>query len=244
MKTIAFILALFATGLLSAQTKIDRTIAFKSGQKVKMHFDYPEIIKVSTWDKNEVSIQGTVSINGGESDAAFVLETRSEGDAVIIRNEIKDMDKIPHRITVHRDGQKLIFKNKAEYKKYEVEHGKSHGMRNEGVEMDIVIEIKVPRNAETYVECTYGTVEIKDFTGPLTVVATYGGVDASLTEKNTGQLIAETNYGHIYSNLNLSINSSEVKGGDFHTYVSAKPGTGPKYSFESKYGNVYLRKEN
>ncbi|MEJ0054920.1 MAG: hypothetical protein WDN75_04305 [Bacteroidota bacterium] len=242
MKT--FLLILITSGILSAQTKVDKTIPVKAGQKVKMRFDYPDLIKVSTWDKNEISIKGDVSINGGESDDAFILDTRSEGNAVIIRNEIKDMDKIPHRITVHVDGQKLVFRNKTEWKKYEDEHGKNYSMMNNGVEMDITLEIKVPRNMETLVECVYGTVEIRDFTGPLTVEATYGGVDASITEQSTGELVAETNYGHIYSNLNLLVNSKDIKDENFHTYVSAKPGSGPRYSFESKYGNVYLRKGN
>jgi hypothetical protein len=85
-------------------------------------------------------------------------------------------------------------------------------------------------------------VEIKDFTGPLTVDATYGGVDAALNEKNTGEIIAETNYGDIYTNLDVKFGGENSKNEDFHTYVSAKPGNGPRYSFDSKYGNVYLRK--
>jgi hypothetical protein len=65
-------------------------------------------------------------------------------------------------------------------------------------------------------------------------------VDVSVQEKTTGELTAETSYGQIYSNLDLKFTGSEFK--DFHTVVSIKPGTGPKYNFESKYGNVYLRK--
>lgn len=83
-------------------------------------------------------------------------------------------------------------------------------------------------------------VEVKNYTGPLTVEATYGGVDVTGPEKITGELTAETNYGQIYSNLDLKFSGSEFE--DFHTYVSTKSGNGPKYSFESKYGNVYLRK--
>ena len=29
-----------------------------------MNFDYPDLIKISTWDRQEVLITGTVSING------------------------------------------------------------------------------------------------------------------------------------------------------------------------------------
>lgn len=47
-------------------------------------------------------------------------------------------------------------------------------------------------------------------------------------------------FGQIYSNLNVALKG--VEDGNFHTYVTAKPGSGPRYAFESKYGNVYLRK--
>ena len=110
--------------------------------------------------------------------------------------------------------------------------------------MDIVLEIKVPHNIATRIESVYGIVEVNKFAGSLVVEATYGGVDVSLLEKNTGELIAETNYGQIYSNLDVKLYSVNIHEEDFHTFVSAKPGSGPRYSFESKYGNVYLRKLN
>jgi hypothetical protein len=139
-----------------------------------------------------------------------------------------------------RGGEKIIFNSEADYDKYSKEAGKDFNQKSWGVDMDIFLEVKVPRNMETKLECVYGVAEVKDFSGPLTVVATYGGVDVSVKEKATGELTAETNYGQIYSNLDLKFTGSEFK--DFHTVVSAKPGTGPRYSFESKYGNVYLRK--
>jgi hypothetical protein len=64
---------------------------------------------------------------------------------------------------------------------------------------------------------------------------------AALLERNVGELKAETNFGQIYTNLDIKLSGSEFE--DFHTVVSAKPGSGPRYSFESKYGNVYLRKQ-
>jgi hypothetical protein len=242
MKTNVLLALCLITISATAQTIINKTIPVQKGQKLKMKFDYPELVKVTTWDKNEISLEGRVSINGGESDDAFKLDINTSGTEIVIRNEIENMDALPHRITVMRDGEKMIFKNKAEWRKYQDEHGGKHSMMNEGVEMDIQLDIKVPKNMETYVESVYGLVEVKDFTGPLTVEATYGGIDASLTEKSLGELIAETNYGHIYSNLSVKFDGSNMRDEDFHTLVSVKPGTGPRYSFESKYGNVYLRK--
>jgi hypothetical protein len=227
-----------------AQTEINKSIPVSPGQKINMHFDYPELVRVSTWDKNEISIQGSASINGGESDDAFVLETSTAGNLISIESRINGLKSLPQRITINQGGQKIIFKTKADYRKYCDENGKNFNMMSTGVDMDIVLEIKVPQNVETRVESIYGMVEVKQFTGPLVVEATYGGVDAALQEKSTGQVEAETDFGQIYSNLDVKLLGNNVRERDFHTYVSAKPGNGPRYSFESKYGNVYLRKLN
>jgi hypothetical protein len=225
-----------------AQTQLNKTIPVQAGQKINMHFDYPDLIRVSTWDRNEISVQGTISINGGENDDAFLFESSVNGNTIDIRSSIKDLKHLPQRITIHRDGQKIMFRDKAEWKKYQQEHGQGYNTMSWGADIDIELNIKVPKNLYTRVESVYGMVEIKNFEGPLTVEATYGGVDAALAERSTGEVSAETNYGEIYSNLDAKFGGGGVREQDFHTFVTAKPGNGPKYSFESKYGNVYIRK--
>jgi hypothetical protein len=228
-----------------AQTPVNKSIPLKAGQKINLHFDYPELVRVSTWDKNEISIQGTVSINGGENDDAFGLIESSTSNLISVKNEIKNMKNLPHRITIYDGAQKIVFRNKEELKKYQAEKGSTHyNHMSYGLDMEIILEIKVPRNVETTIESVYGMVEVKDFNGPLTVDATYGGVDAALMERAIGQITAETNHGEIYSNLDVKFSGAESRYEDFHTYVSAKPGNGPNYNFDSKFGNVYLRKAN
>jgi hypothetical protein len=224
-----------------AQTQLNKSIPVQRGQVIRMHFDYPELIRVTTWEGSEIVVQGTVSINGGENDDAFILENSVTGNTVNINARIKDLKNLPQRVTVYRDGQKIMFRDKEELRKYQAEHGKTFNQMNFGPEIDIVLDIKVPRNVETRVESVYGMVEVRNFTGPLVVEATYGGVDASLTERSVGEIVAETNYGEIYTNLDVKFGGGQTNK-DFHTYVSAKPGTGPRYALESKYGNVYIRK--
>ena len=242
MKVISTFIACLIAGSLFAQTIIDKSVPVNAGQALKVHFDYPELVKISTWDKNEISVKASVSINGGENDDAFKLDINTGGKAIEIKNEIKNMDGLPHRVTVNHNGMKMVFRNQQEWEKYSEEHGKpKYSNMNMGIDMDIIIEIKVPVNMETSVTSVYGMVEVKEFKGPLSVQATYGGVDVTLNESATGELIAETNYGHIYSGLKTKFQDSREE--DFHTYVSAKPGSGPKYRFESPYGSIYLRKD-
>jgi hypothetical protein len=240
MRTSISILLTLVTGVLLAQTPVNKTYPVTDGQKISFRFDYPELVKISTWDKNEILISGSVSINQGESDDAFELLSSNSGSLIYIENKIRNLKDLPKRITVTRGIEKLTFKSEADFKAYCKETGSDFNVKSWGVDMDILLEIKVPKNIETKLECVYGLAEVKSFSGPLSVEATYGGVDVSVQERTTGELTAETSYGQIYSNLDLKFTGSEFK--DFHTVVSIKPGTGPKYNFESKYGNVYLRK--
>ncbi|HEX8061324.1 MAG TPA: hypothetical protein VF473_10335 [Cyclobacteriaceae bacterium] len=241
MKILLASALLFATFAASAQTAINKTIPVTKGQSIRFKFDYPSPVKISTWDKNEIQITGTVSINNGEHDDRFELIVNNSSNTVYVRNEIKNMEDIPQRITIREGDTRIVFRNKSEWKRYVDEHGSSRNV-NMGIDMEIELEIKVPRNVDTNMECTYGIVEVREFTGPLWVQSTYGGVDATLVEKNVGELVAETNYGNIYSNLDMNVNSGNAREEDFHILVKANPGTGPKYRFESPYGNVYLRK--
>jgi hypothetical protein len=234
-------IALVIAALSASATDINKSFPVQKGQTIRMWFDYPKVVRITTWDKDEISVTGTVSINGGESDDAFKLDIRSSGNTILIKNTIENMDNLPQRVTIVEGGKKIVFKTKGDWRKYQQEHGKSSNV-SMGLDMEIEIEIKVPKNTETNVECVYGLVEVREFTGPLDVQATYGGIDASLIEKNIGELIAETNYGNIYSNLQLDVDKSKAREEDFHTLVMATPGTGPRYKFESPYGNVYLRR--
>lgn len=237
--SILLLIGLFA-GVLAAQTPVTKSIPVTTGQKLSMRFDYPELVKVSTWEKNEISITGTVSINNGENDDAFELEQSVSGNTVYIENKIRNLKELPHRITVTRGEEKITFKSKAEYREYCEKYGKNFNMTSTGVDIEIVLEIKIPMGMETQLEAVYGMVEVRNFTGPLSVEATYGGVDVAIQPSVMGELKAETGFGQIYSNLDVTFSGTEFEA--FHTEVSAKPGSGPRYSFESKYGNVYLRK--
>ncbi|MCB0493416.1 MAG: hypothetical protein KDC93_13480 [Cyclobacteriaceae bacterium] len=242
---IKFILALQLLSLsLFAQTLVNKSVAIKKGQTILMKFDYPELIRVSTWDKNDISIQANVSINNGENDDAFELSINNTVNSVTVENRIADIKNLPQMITVRDGAERIVFRSKEEYKKFKAENGRSFDRVSWGVDIDVIIDIKVPKGIDTNIISTYGMVEVSDFEGPLMVEAQYGGVDVALNEKKVGELSAETNYGQIYSNLDVPFSGKGLQEKDFYTFVSAKPGSGPRYDFESKYGNVYLRKRN
>lgn len=239
MRFIIIMILLVVGQITLAQTAMNKSFTVQAGQTLDFYFDHPKLIKVTTWDRNEVMVTGNVSINNGENDDAFTVTSSTGSGVMNIRGEMVNLKNLPHRITVYRAGQKLTFKNNEEFRKYTASAGRDFDMMSNGVDIEITLEIKIPKGMITNFKSVYGMVEVRNFEGPIDVTATYGGVDASLNSKTTGELYAETNYGTIYSNLDVKFAGEEK---NFHTFVTAKPGSGPRQSFESKYGNVYLRK--
>ncbi len=152
MKTILTLLCGMICLALQAQQTITKTYPLKAGQELELSFDYPRIIKLSTWDKPEVSITATVSINDGQNNDAFQLIEATNGSTLSIKNIIKDLDKIPKRYTVIHNGKKTVYTSKEEFKKLTVD---LNGPRSysEGVEMEITLDIKIPKSqASTFVK--------------------------------------------------------------------------------------------
>lgn len=248
MRSIIYLLLLVSTTAL-AQTNIEKTVAVPPGNTLVMVFDYPELIQVKTWDKKEVLIRGSVSINRGENDDAFELTSKNEGKETVITSGIKDKENLPQRILIKKGDEEFYFKandwNDPEVQKFLDENGREYVYMSNGIIKEIKLEVFVPRGMQTRIEAKYGLVEIKDFNAPLVVDAKYGGVDATISSANTGELFARTQYGEIYSNLDIKL-ASDWDGTrtppNKWTEVGTKFGSGPKYSLESKYGKVYLRK--
>src|ERR1043165_4411425 len=107
MRAIMVLMIMMTGQALLAQSSINKSFSVQPGQKINFFFDHPELIKFSTWDKNEVNISGSVSVNGGENDDAFNLSSSADGGVVNIRGEMKDLKSLPHRYTVVRDGRKM-----------------------------------------------------------------------------------------------------------------------------------------
>ena len=222
---------------LTAQSPVSKTYTVTAGQSVTLKFDYP-IVRVSTWEKNEVSVTATVNINDHENDDAFTLSGINEAGGLVVSDEIKNMNKLPRRYTIVENGKKSIYHTREEYEN--ARKSGNHQRSYEGTDIDIVLEVKVPAQSPIDIKSVYGIVEMINFHAPVVVDATYGGIDATIATANTGKLKATTSYGQIYSNLDLKITDHTER--DFFNSITAEPGTGPSFSLTSTYGKIYLRK--
>jgi hypothetical protein len=241
-------LGFLAYGLIAfAQTKIEKTFPTQGIQKIELAFEYPELIQVHTWDKKEVLVKGSVSINRGENDNAFQLLSSTKGNVLQISSEIRDKDNIPRRTIIKKGDQEYFFKaqdaSDPTVQKFLEENGRDYTYMTNGLIQEILLEVFIPKGMECRIDAKYGMVEITEFNAPIIVNAPYGGIDATISSTSTGALTARTKFGEILTNLETKFQSTGLdQGHDHWTEVNANIGNGPRVELESKFGKVYLRK--
>jgi hypothetical protein len=248
MKTILFLILTFSFGATFSQTPFERTFPLAGAKELVVTFDNPDVV-IQTWNKNEVLVKGTVSINNGENDSAFDLQSTNTNGILNIVSIIKDKENLPHHIVIRKGEEEFVFKAKSfddpEVQKFFAEHGREYSYMTNGLLINIKLTVFVPEHLKTTIEAKNGLVEFKAFDAPLRILAKNGKVDATIPS-TIGSLTARTKNGEILSNLDIKFDQqpfgTRENRGDKWTEISAHPGKGPDYFIEAKNGTVYLRK--
>ncbi len=237
------------SGYTVAQKQVNVSQSTAGIKNVIMDFKYPELIVVTAWDKDEIAITGKSSINNGENDDAFKINIEKEGDQLSIKSEIENLEDLPKRIMIKRNGEKYYFDtedfNDPKIKAFLEEKGGGHQYQMHGVIKEISLEVKVPKTIMLDIRAKYGLVEVKNVVNSLVVDAKYGGIDISLPINTPRDIVAKTKHGEMFSDMDMQIDPKESMHNQYYkwTSISAKlSGGGTKCSLESKYGNIYIRK--
>jgi hypothetical protein len=230
-----------------AQRKIEKTIPVSGGQTISMDFEFAELIQLHTYDKKEILIRGEVSINHGENDEAFEIRSEVQDGKVVITAVLKDQDKIPRRIVIHRDDQDFFFKtddmHHPDVVKFLAENNGAYQWTSGGIQRSIKLEVFVPQGVATTIETKFGTMEITDFNAPLVAKARHGGIDVKVKPSSLGELRAKTRHGEILTNLDIKFDVTPAnRNDDFWTEIFKKVGGGYSYDLEATHGKIYLRK--
>ncbi|GAB5524193.1 MAG: hypothetical protein Roseis2KO_20650 [Roseivirga sp.] len=245
MKKILLSIALVVLGTANTlgQTRINKIYDTKSTDELNLIFKYPELVQIRVWDGKEVKIEGMVNIQDGEFDDNFEIKSSTNGDRFTIESTIKNLENMEGdysrqvydddstSVTISDKGTRvnLGFRNKRTYKN--------------GVYVSIELVVTVPQDMKVTLDARYGLVEVLESPEILEVDARYGGVDVVINESQLLEFDASTQWGQIFSNLEVPV---ETDGNDrmgkwMKASASLKKGE-KRLSVESQYGNVYLRK--
>ena len=257
MKQLIALLYLYSIALtLPAQTQISKTIPAVEIQSADFNFQRADVT-FSTWDKNEILIEGVVSINLGEVDDAFSIDVNSRNGQVSIATSV-ELDNIPQGTFVTKNGKTIkVDKGNNSISNYDC--------ITNGHFVEIDLTVKIPRNLAIDIESLYGRISIENIVSQVTVHNTYGSVEArvatenklgdidlkstyaevdlSLPKNTEASMELKTDYGQIYTDLDMNIKSNKSMKRSFmgEKIKSTLNGGGTKIKLESNYSNVYVR---
>lgn len=189
--------------------------------------------------------KGLKAINGsGLEDNTGLGINVTEKDGVLVVNQLKKMNSPDIRILVPK-GLIVAYEHNSQYS-------------SEVVFKNMENEIEISAN--------YNSVELENITGPATVKAVYGGVDAVFSANVKGPISIVSIYGHvdvampatIKANVKMSTSYGEIfvapdfkieieKTGEMINYSDKLNGKinggGMNIDFRSDYGKIYFRKK-
>lgn len=226
------------------QTRINETYDVKSADGLNLIFDYPELVQVKVWDGKEVKIEGTVNIQDGEFDENFEIKASTENNRFTIESTIKDLKKMKGDYARHIYDDEENTSVTISDKGTTINTGsRKKGTYKNGVYVSIELVVTVPRNMNVTLNARYGMVEVLESPETLEVDARYGGVDVVINESQLLEFDASTQWGQIFSNLEIpfKMDGNDSGGRWMKARASLKKGD-KRLSVKSQYGNVYLRK--
>jgi hypothetical protein len=151
--------------------------------------------------------------------------------------------KVPRGVSISYSFNKVNNAGKASFKNIESELEIS--VQHNRIELENV-------TGPLSVKAVYGSVDAKfkeNIKGPISIVSIYGHVDVALPVATKANLSMKTSYGEILASSDLKIEMERTTNADMVSYsnnnVKGKlNGGGPEFSLRSDYSKIYLRKAN
>lgn len=223
-----FVLAILMSfsGIAHSQKVIEKTYPVSSSDEISIEFQFADEINISTWDKNEVYVKATISINDNQDNERFSLNQKQRSTGIKIESEIEDMSDL-HRhkkiIKDDDDGNTIIY--------------------DCSIDMDLFFEVKIPKNRKLDVETISGDITITGVQARMNINTISGFIDLALPSDYNADLELSTITGGMYSDFEFDKEEND----GYHHYgrneISKQLNKGGTRIFlETISGDIYLRK--
>jgi len=227
MKNILTIIILLITANIFAQRTVEKSFDLNKNQTLDLNFKFASEIEIKQWDKNQVSVKATVTIDDGEGNEYFSLETDRHSNEVAIYSDFGGYFKKKNRRGFYDSNYSEI--------NYTVYVPKGTSLRVESICGSLFIDSYY---GDLRTDLVSGNVTLKKYEGEMRLETVSGDLDL-VVEK--AYVDASTVTGSVYSNLDIEQKSNRshashcIKG-------SINNGT-ERLRLTTVSGNIYLRKE-
>lgn len=229
MRNYLILLLVLISGSAYSQSEVYEKTVPLSGKRVVIDAELVDQIKVSNWDQNEVGVKITYAVNDGElNDAVEISLDESSGRI---------------RLEVELDERKI---ESSEYEGCDDKHSMNWGKngRRNSVCLDILVEVKLPQNADLDVESVIGDLLIDGSYKELHAKTVTGDINLTWPENEGADVEIKTVNGAIYTNHDFeSKNKHEGLPLISAHEVQASLGKGGKYiTLETVTSDIYFKK--
>jgi hypothetical protein len=219
MKNILCVIAICAiVQSLAAQKIIEKHIDFSGKKMISMNLEIADSIRIVTWNKNEVYMKASISINNDKNNEDYKLNFDEGGSSV----------------TIHS--------------KFEFEKGKNCCSDSDNCHCNcnchekIYFDLFVPENAAFSVETINGDITISGKTSQVRAHSISGFIDLTLASAEKADLKMNTISGTMYTNFELSGEKNLRRAGGSSISTILNGGGERSIDLETISGDIFLRK--
>lgn len=220
-----------------------------SSVKVEGYSGNEIVFSTSKGDREEDErAKGLRPINGSGliDNTGIGISVTDKGTTVEV-NQVSSRDgevkiRVPKGVSISYAYNKVNNAGKASFKNIESELEVS--VQHNSVNLDNV-------TGPATVKAVYGSVEAKfneNIKGPISIVSIYGHVDVAIPVSTKANLKMKTSYGEILASADLKIDLEKNANADMISYsnnvVGKLNGGGAEITLKSDYSKIYLRKTN
>ncbi len=197
------------------QTKLEDSAPVNGQEKLRVKFDFADEIKLQTWDRNEVKVEASVSINDGEDDDMFQIEKSVRDNSILF-----EMDELNWKDRTRRSKKNCW-------------------------QSDIFITIYFPESMEIDAESISAGYVLDYYGKPLRFKTISGDIDLNVSERYGMDFKVKTISGEVYTDLKIEYpygkkGLRQIVGTNVEGQIK---GGGAFSDFETISGNIYLRKQ-
>jgi len=234
MKRISILLlcGIFSALTVFAQKVVEKTLPAAANQEVDLQLKFGNNIKITAWDKPEVYVKVTYTINSGRLNDALLLNFTSGPDGpkvnVDLDHELLKTGRAEDCPDSHNGRNRSSYNGKDYFTCSQIDY-----------------EIRVPRTNSLVVNTINGDIELRGLTGPVNAKSISGFVDMSWPDKKGASVSFKTITGEVYSDMNIAFTNKQKEipmvGYQLKGNIN---GGGSRVKLETISNNVYFRKGN
>lgn len=225
MKNYLIILVLLNASSAIAQRLEEKSVPWQAGQAVSLDLKYAREIQITTWERDEVSLRVSVSINDDTENDAWSITTNSTKDQIRV---VSDLETPEGKYSGDCPGQG-----------YQMSEGRYCSL--------IVYEIYLPQAAALRVETLGGNITLRGMQAEVFAKSLSGFVDADWSAQRGASVVMKSITGEVYTDLDLGLDGAAEaerhQGSPVGWEIEGKvSGGGVSVQLESISDDVYFRR--